>query len=90
MTGGSSDGTRLSEPVQAGRFGHRRRFWKIPATAARLAERVPDGAPRLPGGATLKDALGLLLAGEAERIGLAEDGSVTLASLRIAAARHAS
>ncbi|BAQ47913.1 MULTISPECIES: ABC transporter ATP-binding protein [Methylobacterium] len=67
-----------------------RRLSLIPATAARLAERVPDGAPRLPGGATLKDALGLLLAGEAERIGLAEDGSVTLASLRIAAARHAS
>ncbi|MEE8627292.1 MULTISPECIES: ABC transporter ATP-binding protein [Methylobacterium] len=67
-----------------------RRLSLIPATTARLAERVPDGAPRLPGGATLKDALGLLLAGEAERIGLAEDGSVTLASLRIAAARHAS
>ncbi|RVU15283.1 ABC transporter ATP-binding protein [Methylobacterium oryzihabitans] len=62
-----------------------RRLALIPATAARSPEKATDDAPRLPGGASLKDALGLLLAGGSERVGLATEGSVTLTSLRAAA-----
>ena len=35
MTGGIAEGTRLSEPVQAGRFGHSLSGWKTAATSSR-------------------------------------------------------
>ncbi|ACL56610.1 ABC transporter ATP-binding protein [Methylobacterium nodulans] len=62
-----------------------RRLALIPAAAAREVGAAPE-APRLPAGASLKDALGLLLAAGAERVALTDEGVVTLASLRAAAA----
>ncbi|MFE1599351.1 ABC transporter ATP-binding protein [Methylobacterium sp. ID0610] len=61
-----------------------KRLALIPAAAAREPV-AAEGAPRLPEGASLRDALGLLLAADAERVALAGEGTVTLASLRAAA-----
>jgi len=44
VTGGIIDGTRSSEPVQAGRFGQSRIGWKTAATSARSSVSLSNNA----------------------------------------------